>query len=188
MAMAKILFLSATVLLFGIDPITGQDIANQVYTNTTQSAPSWPVQVEQFEVSIVSMVRVSAVGGSMPTAGNPSLATASSDSGRLDDQKIIFALKTKNPGDKAINAIHWEARFIDANKKAVTKQFKTKKKIDAGKDKTIEESTLYDGRLIPETVRVAFRIMKIEYSDKSVWEECLKDTESCFVYKTITFK
>ena len=110
------------------------------------------------------------------------------DTVKAESRQLVLALKCKNTSSKQTSAIYWESRFTDSGQHLVVKQFKTKKKINPGKDEMIEEHLLYDTNLIPSSLKIGFRIMKVEYSDKTVWDECTKEDESCFVYKNYTLQ
>jgi hypothetical protein len=175
-------FLLTTIILvlLAIQLINGQ-------TTHTAAETSWPLEVREFQASIVNVVKVqSPTNMSMPNSGGMGMGTMTPTSSSRE-QELQFALKTKNTTGKTITALLWEARFINAEQRIVSQQFKSKKKIKPGKDEDIEEVMNFDTALLPVTVKIGFRIMKVEYSDHSAWENCMKEHDTCFVYKTINF-
>jgi hypothetical protein len=149
----------------------------------SQTEPLWPLEVSKFEINVGDQ---GAFGASSRSSGLGSLRTSSSTSGGAGgQQKVSFSLKAKNPSnDKTIKTIEWEANFFDTQNKPVKNQFKTKKKIKPTKDETLEETIFFNTTSLPSTVKLGFRIKKIEYEDNSVWENKAPDTDSNFVYNS----
>ncbi len=134
---------------------------------------SWPLEIAEYQVSLVNLVKL-----------NSASLNPMADNSAIDKQQLLLNIKCKNTSAKPINLIQQESRFTDTAKNLVVKQFKSKKKIKPGKEEVCEELLPYNMNMIPSTVTIGFRIMKIEYNDNSTWEECTQDTDACVVYKT----
>ncbi|MEW6733408.1 MAG: hypothetical protein AB1489_18920, partial [Acidobacteriota bacterium] len=84
-----------------------------------------PIEVSEFQVTLVSMLKWQTSGGSMGTNPVPTGTTKG-------DEQLLFTFKCKNLSTKQINVIYWESRFTNTENQLITKQYKTKKKIKAG--------------------------------------------------------
>jgi hypothetical protein len=165
-------FLTITLLL-NVKSIPAQDIALDA-NNTV-----WPVQITAVNLSVQEGMR--SMGG-----GGMGITTAAADVGMMtvDEPKILLLIKCQNNTDKEVKTIYWESIFLDTKQQPILKQYKSKKKIKPSKNEDIEEKLDYDTNLIPKSIKLGYRIVKIEYSDNSVWENPVKDTtETSFIYK-----
>jgi hypothetical protein len=177
MVIARISSIAFTILALGILYTSTQVTANQELTTV------WPLEVKEFQVSLVNVVSQTSSGGSsMPGSSMPG-GMMMPDIIKAESKQLLLSLKCRNTTQKQTSAIFWESRFTDSGQRLVVKQFKSKKKIKPGKDEMIEENISYDISKIPGTIKMGFRIMKVEYADNTTWEECTKEIESCFVYK-----
>ncbi len=150
----------------------------------SQTEILWPLDINNVEVTLVAQNGFGATSRASGVGGLPSSSSSSAVGGQ---QKLLFSLKAKNPSsDKTIKVIEWEANFFDIKNKPVKNQFKTKKKIKPAKDENLEEIILFNIESLPSTVKFGFRIKKIEYDDNSVWENKAPDTDSNFVYNSIS--
>jgi hypothetical protein len=154
--------------LMGMVPVYGQ-------------SPGAPVEVS--EVKIVLADSGSAGMGNMGGMGNMATMAAGS-SNMMSGEKTFLqvSVQCKNNIDKEVKTIFWEASFTNAKQQVVTKQFKTSKKIKNGKQEKLEEDMEYDTSLLPKSLKFGYRIVKIEYSDKSTWENSASGPDS-FSYK-----
>ncbi len=167
-------FFLVITLLVNVKPSPAQDIASDANNS------AWPVQIVAVNLSVQEAMR--STGG-----GGMGMATAAADAGMMttDEPKILLLIKCKNNTDKEVKTIYWESIFLDTKQQAILKQYKSKKKIKPSKNEDIEEKLDYDSKLIPKSIKLGYRIVKIEYSDNSVWENPVKDaTETSFIYKS----
>lgn len=175
MVKARVLIIAFTALVLGLHSTSYKVAADQ------EEKASCPLEIKEYQVSLVNVVSQTA-GAVMPTTSMGGMMGP--DVVKAETKQLMLGLKCKNMADKQISAIWWESRFTDSKENQIAKQFKSKKKIKPGKDELVEEQFPYDLNLIPNNVKVGFRIMKVEYSDKSYCDGCIvKDAESCFVYK-----
>ncbi len=175
MVMARYLFIAFAILGLSIQIIFAQNIGDK--------PADAPIQVTEFQVSLVNVMKWDS-GSGMGGMGGMGSTPMGTGSMKGDDRQLLFSLKCKNSGDKQTSVIYWQSRFTDNKEHLVQKQFKTKKKIKAGKDDTIEEPLAFDLGLLPGMVKVGYRITKIEYSDNSTWESIVKeDPETAYTFK-----
>ncbi len=175
MAARKLLLTLLLILLLN-KPLLCQDATN------TESP--WPLDVFALELVVgnanglgTGNITATGIGGNMRASGG------AIGSGVGSQQKVSFVLVAKNPsGDKTIKSIEWEASFTNTQNKPVSNKFKSKKKIKPSKEEKIEETIFYNTASIPTTVKLGFRIKKIEYEDNSVWEN--KAPEGDYVYNS----
>lgn len=169
---AKSIFLSFVLIAF----LTIQPI----FCQTAQTESPWPLEVSKLEINVGD----AGFGSASRSSGLGSMRTSSPTSSSTGgQQKVSFSLKAKNPSaDKTIKSIEWEANFFDTQNKPVKNQFKTKKKIKPTKDETLEETIFFNTASLPSTVKLGFRIKKIEYDDNSTWENKAPDSDSNYVY------
>lgn len=165
-----------------------------VWGQTETSQAKWPLEIGEFQVSIVNVVRSGNNNNSNMPSSNPmgmggmGMGMGMGTNGKKgSEQKITFSLKPRNDSAKTVETIVWEARFTDSESHLFQKEFTSKKSIKPGKDQKIEETIPFNIALLPSTAKIGFRITKIEYGDKSTWEEGTKDSEAGFVYKNISF-
>lgn len=184
MLRAKFLVIICLVSLLAVQLAWGQ-------TETAQT--KWPLEIGEFQVSIVNVVRSgnNNDNSNMPSSnpmGMGGMGMGMGTNGRKGaEQKITFSLKPRNDSAKTIETIVWEARFTDSESHVFQKEFVSKKSIKPGKDQKIEETIPFNIGLLPSSTKIGFRITKIEYGDKSTWQEETKDRETSFVYKNISF-
>lgn len=167
--------LLAFILLFalGLEPLLAQ------------SGSACPLQIVDFQVGMTNTTQLqSGMSVGMGVGSGMGMSTTSPMSARTGEQKLIFSLKSKNPSaSQTISCIQWESCFLNSKQDMIVKQFKSKKKIKPSKDETIEETIFYDPKMLPADVKVGYRINKIEFDDKSSWENPSKDADS-FVFST----
>jgi hypothetical protein len=181
MVMVRLLLVVSIIFGLGIESILAQNISNV-------SGPC-PIEVSDFQVSIIDVMKLKPTSGTMGMSGNMGMSSTAPMAAQVGEGKLIFSLKSKVPDNGKMTAvIYWESRFFNAKQEMVVKEFKSKKKIKPGKDESIEESIYYDAKLVPSSAKFGFRITKIEFSDNSVWESKNSDADSQLVYKTINFK
>jgi len=182
MATARFLLMAFMLLILGAELSAGQ-------TADKSSETNWPLEVIDFQIAMVSNTQLQGnMSMGMGSSGSMGMSGTSPISARAGEQRLTLLLKSKNPSaSQTINAVQWESCFNTTKSDTIIKQFKTKKKIKPTKDEALEESIFYDTKLLPSPLKIGFRIMKIEYSDNSVWENSNHD-KSPFVYKTISLK
>lgn len=145
-----------------------------------------PVELMTVEVSIADMAKWQS-NGTMSSGMGSGMGTAQISA--ETEKQLLFTLKCKNIGNKQISNIQWESRFTDAKDKLVLKQFKSKKKIKPGKDETIEEPMAFDFKKLPDSVKIGFHVTKIEFDDKSSWENDLKaESDASYLYRLYKLK
>jgi hypothetical protein len=177
MVIARRRSIAFTILALGILFTSAQVIAYQ------EPSTVWPLEVKEFQVSLVNVVSQQANGGAaMPNNTMPG-GMMMPDMVKAESKQLLLALKCKNITQKQTSVIFWESRFTDVAERLIIKQYKSRKKIKPGKDEMIEEPLAYDLRKIPNSIKMGFRIMKVEFTDNTTWEDCTKDLETCFVYK-----
>ncbi|MEW6732269.1 MAG: hypothetical protein AB1489_13150 [Acidobacteriota bacterium] len=170
-----------TVLLFGLLPISSRQTMGQ------EADLPRPLEIKEIRLSFVSKTPTSAEESIMPHTSRPGSLTMP-DSNKDDDKQLFLGFKLKNISAKQSAVIYWELRFTDIEQQLVSKQFKSKKKIKPGQEETIEEAVNCDMSRVPDSIRIGFRVIKIVYSDDSVWDYCIKDSDACFVYNNYRLK
>jgi hypothetical protein len=154
--------------LMGMAPVYGQ-------------SPSTPIEISEVKIALVD----SGSGGmnNMGGMGNMTAVAASGSNMMSGDKTFLqVSVQCKNNVDKEVKTVYWEASFTNAKQQVVTKQFKTSKKIKNGKQEKLEEDMEYDTSLLPKSLKLGYRIVKIEYADKSTWENSASGPDS-FSYK-----
>mgnify|MGYP001271697346 CR=1 FL=1 len=74
-----------------------------------------------------------------------------------------------NVSNKIINAVSWEVKTSEENKKPILLEFKTNKRVDPNKRKIITLNSSYQSHF-PQSGDWAIRLTKVEFTDKTFWE------------------
>lgn len=174
--------LSSLLLLFcGIQLILAQD--------SIATKPAWPLDIISFQVSFSAGLAAQTSGNLSSASGAGNLHSAEAQSGKSSNQRLDFIIKPKNSTpDKTITSIEWETCFTNLDRQVIKSKFRSKKKIKPGKEESIQEGIFYNATLVPTQTKVGFRIIKIEYEDKSTWQTTAKDEGMDIVYKEITLQ
>ncbi|KAF0247258.1 MAG: hypothetical protein FD167_3340, partial [bacterium] len=135
-----------------------------------------PLEISELQVLMVNTGNVSvATNNNIGHIGNSSRIDNNASEGPLSqktDQKLVFTFKAKNTRTQAVSCFYLESRYLTAEHKLVVKQIKSKKNIKADKEINIKETLpITDIMQLPETAKLGYRVTKIEYEDKSVWED-----------------
>lgn len=152
-----------------------------------------PLQVRDIQITLSGTTKIQSSMGSMGSMGGMGMGGMSASdsnsnplSSNNNDQKLVFIMKSKNIGSQAISNIYWESCYTNSSKETVIKKFKSGKKIKANAEETIKESVAIDTKSTPATNKLGIHISKIEYDDKSVWEDSSK-TDSPFIFVDVKF-
>lgn len=157
------------------------------------ASTSCPLEVSEFQALMVNTTKIGAtMSGSMGsmgnTDGNSSMGMSGGPLSENSEQKLVFSFKSKNSSSQQIACFYWESRYFNAEHKLVIKQFKSKKKVEPNKEIVIKEALpLTDKKSLPAEAKLGYRISKIEYDNKSVWEDPHNNDEG-FVYISINFE
>jgi hypothetical protein len=136
-----------------------------------------------------SMGSMGGMGGGM---GNMTGMSANDNntsplSSNNNEQKLVFVMKSKNLAQQAISNIYWESCYTNSSKETIVKKFKSGKKIKANAEETIKESVAIDTKSTPATTKLGIHISKIEYEDKTVWQDT-NTADNSFVYVDVKFE
>jgi hypothetical protein len=187
--MFRILFAALIVLCFSFQTIADQSLSLNC-----------PLEVKDVKITLSALTKVQSsmdsmgsMGSGMGMSGMGSMSS-SGDTGTKSpmsansEQRLIFIMKSKNLSTQAISNIYWQSCFTTANKETVVKQFKTSKKIKSNSEETIKEAISLDNKSAPATNKIGILISKIEYEDKTVWENKTQTGENAFVFVEVKFE
>lgn len=91
--------------------------------------------------------------------------------GDRPDRQSEFSIKVKNIGTKVITAVEWEVALQAVISYSESKKYHFRgegKEIKPGETKKL--SGYMDSLITPNHTRAVVRIIRVEFSDKSVWE------------------
>ncbi len=159
-----------------------------------------PLEVKDVKITLSAVTKVQSsidsMGnmGGMSGMGGMSSTGSSGDTGTKSplsansEQKLVFVMKSKNLASQAISNIYWESCFTNANKEMVVKRFNTNKKIKSNSEETIKEIVMVDNKSTPATTKIGIHVSKIEYEDKTVWQDKPQTGDNVFVYVEVKFE
>ncbi|MBI4852332.1 MAG: hypothetical protein HY819_11095 [Acidobacteria bacterium] len=151
-----------------------------------------PLEVSNLQVLMVNKGNISIVtNNNIGQVGNASRIDNNVSEGPLsqkNEHKLVFTFKAKNISDQTIACFYWESRYLSAENKLMVKQIKSKKVIKPNKEIDIKETLPITNIMqLPQGAKLGYRVTKIEYEDKSVWEDS-SNTDKGFVYINIKFE
>lgn len=87
------------------------------------------------------------------------------------EEKGAFSVDVKNTGTKMVTAVHWDFYLVDSVRQQFYDHFKfvtNDKKVLPG-SKPVRLTKRFDYHIVPDYLRAHAEIMKVVYSDGSVW-------------------
>jgi hypothetical protein len=177
----------ARAKIFGFVFVFLSLIAPFVFSQEKSATP--PVALE-FQLTVADLSKWAMPGSNMPSGMPGTMNSVNNVPGgsQTNDKQIQLNVKWKNTSAKPISAIYWEARFLDVKKQPIVIPYKYDKKIDPGKEKSVDQECKVDLSLLPPEVQVAVRVIKVEFDkdknnkDKTTWETTApKDDETSYV-------
>lgn len=154
-----------------------------------------PLEIKDVKITLSNLTKVQSAMGSMGnmSGGMDSMGSMSNSSGGTgpfsanDEQRLVFMMKSKNITTQNVSNIYWESCYTNKNKETIVKQFKSSKKIKANGEETIKEAVSLDSKSSPATAKIGIHILKIEYDDKTSWENKPVSGEIPYVYIDVKF-
>lgn len=187
--MFRILFAALIIIGFSFHIIAEQSLSLNC-----------PLEVKDIKITLSALTKVQSsmdsmgsMGGSSGMGGMSSMGS-SGDTGTKgplssnSEQRLVFVMKSKNLSPQAISNIYWESCFTNASKETVVKKFKTSKKIKSNSEEIIKEAVMVDGKSTPATNKIGIQVSKIEYEDKTFWENKTQSGDNAFVYVEVKFE
>lgn len=176
--------------VFGFVLIILSLIAPFVFGQDKSATP--PVTMD-FQLTVADLSKWAMPGSNMPSGMPGTMNSVNNVPGgsQSSDKQVQLNIKWKNTSSKPISTIYWEARFLDVKKQTILIPYKYDKKIDPGKEKSLDQECKIELSQLPPEVQVAIRVTKVEFDkdknnkDKSTWETTTsKDDESAYISRT----